>query len=548
MKKVKKRKELDESYNLKIVQDYIMLKDSAVNSIEVIDTPEITTEMASIIDQLKTIPTYEFSLFEEKNDVDKVLNGYLNNIRKVNFNLIALKNGILEPNEGHIMVIAIDELIRISRLHNWGLCFTEDKIFIYNSEYWINTTLEKIIHFLTKAIIKMGINHLNARQPSFQTSIFNQFKASANFEKPEYKVHTILINLKNGTYEIKDGIGFLRQFDRKDFLTYQLNFNYDESCETPLFSEYLNKVIPEDEKQKVLSEFLGYIFTRNGFLKLEKMLILYGTGANGKSVFFEIINAMLGKTNVSNLSLDSITKKEYHRAQLSEKLLNYGSEINGDLNLDVFKALASGEPVTARIPYGRVFHVENYGKFIFNCNELPKKTESSDGFYRRFLIIKFGVTIEKGEQDKQLHKKIINSELPGILNWALVGLSRLLANKSFSSDKLIELEIEEYKRNTDSVKAFLDEEKFTPDLSTTYTLSQIFEDYKKFCKDNNFMPLGNIKLKEELIKKGYFSKRSNSGVLIYMRKNVFLEGAISTPSSLNIEAKPNSDESDESDC
>jgi len=532
MKKTIKQLDTEKSFDLKVAKEYLKISDSICNPIEGKDTPEITPEMASIIEELKNIPTYEFSLFEEKNDVDKILNGYLNQITKVNFNLIALKNGISSPDDGHIMVIAIDELIRISRIHNWGLCFTEDNIFTFNSEYWIKTTFEKIIHFLTKAIIKMGINHLNARQPSFQTSIYNQFKASANFEKPDYDGETILINLKNGTYQIKEGIGSLRAFDRNDFLTYQLNFDFEESHETPLFSGYLNKVIPEEEKQMVLAEFLGYIFTRNGFLKLEKMLILYGTGANGKSVFFEIINAMLGKTNVSNLSLDSITKKEYHRAQLSEKLLNYGSEINGDMNLDVFKALASGEPVTARNPYQRVFHVDNYGKFIFNCNELPKKTENSNGFYRRFLIIKFGVTIPREEQDKQLHKKIIETELPGILNWALVGLNRLLINKRFSSGTLMEYEIEEYKRNTDSVKAYLDEEKFIPDIGTSFTLSKIYEDYKKFCKDNNFMPLGNIKLREDLSNKGYFSKRTNAGMIIYMKKNVVLEASQLTLSTL----------------
>jgi putative DNA primase/helicase len=39
-------------------------------------------------------------------------------------------------------------------------------------------------------------------------------------------------------------------------------------------------------------EYLGYLFVRNKSLNLEKSLILYGTGANGKSVLFEILNAL----------------------------------------------------------------------------------------------------------------------------------------------------------------------------------------------------------------------------------------------------------------
>ena len=129
--------------------------------------------------------------------------------------------------------------------------------------------------------------------------------------------------------------------------------------------------------------------------------MLYGGGANGKSVFFEIVTALLGKDNVSNYSLSSLTNvNSYTRAKIEGYLLNYATEINGKLDADIFKQLVSGEAVDARLPYGQPFIMYDYAKLVFNCNQLPKDVEHTDAFYRRFLIIEFDVTIPYHEQDK----------------------------------------------------------------------------------------------------------------------------------------------------
>lgn len=98
-----------------------------------------------------------------------------------------------------------------------------------------------------------------------------------------------MINLQNGTFEISSQGTKLRPFDRSDFITYQLPFEFNPQAKAPLFEAYLNKVLPDKERQRALAEYLGYIFIKHGSnaLKEEKALILYGTGANGKSVFLK---------------------------------------------------------------------------------------------------------------------------------------------------------------------------------------------------------------------------------------------------------------------
>jgi putative DNA primase/helicase len=91
-------------------------------------------------------------------------------------------------------------------------------------------------------------------------SLFKQFLATAYLPTPESNKDTVLINLQNGTFEISPQGTKLRPFDRSDFITYQLPFEYNPQAKAPLFEAYLNKVLPDPERQRVLAEYLGFVF------------------------------------------------------------------------------------------------------------------------------------------------------------------------------------------------------------------------------------------------------------------------------------------------
>ena len=266
----------------------------------------------------------------------------------------------------------------------------------------------------------------------------------------------------------------------------------------------------------------GYIFIKPSVLKLEKMLILFGTGANGKSVFFEILNALLGTENISNYSLQSLTNDNgYFRAKIANKLVNYASEINGKLETDIFKQMASGEPIEARLPYGEPFILNEYAKLIFNCNELPKDVEHTPAYFRRFLIIGFDVTIPESKQDKQLPQKIINNELSGVFNWILQGLDRVLEQKNFSKCEAIENARSNYEKQSDSVKMFIDE--FEYKTSTEYTtISTLYTEYKSFCIEDGFRP----------VNKSNFMKRLHSFKVLVSRISIGNVAYITTDKDL----------------
>ena len=189
---------------------------------------------------------------------------------------------------------------------------------------------------------------------------------------------------------------------------------------------------------------------------------------------------------------------------------NCGTEMSGKLESAVFKQLVSGEPVEARLPYGEPFTLTEYAKLIFNCNELPKDVEHTNGYFRRFLIIPFDVTIPPHEQDKQLHTKIIERELSGVFNWVLEGLNRLLDQKGFTDCQAAQKAVEQYRTEADSVRMFMEEFGYIKS-PTKYKLSKdLYSQYRIFCQEDGYSPL----------KRGNFTKRLDAIGIVMSRLNI----------------------------
>ena len=243
----------------------------------------------------------------------------------------------------------------------------------------------------------------------------------------------------------------------------------------------------------------------------------YGSGANGKSVFFDVVTALFDEENISHFGLHHLTH-EYNRAKIANKLLNYASEVSTRLESETFKQMASGEPIQARLPYGQPFTLTSYAKLVFNCNELPRDVEHNKAFFRRFLIIPFDVTIEDGRQDTELAKAIIESELAGVFNWLLGGLKRLLEQKKFTRCKAVEAALAAYQRESDSVAMFLADGGYQPDPISKFSLSELYHDYKSYCSDNGYKPLGRNKFGKRLESNGISRMDSNKSYFLLSKQ------------------------------
>lgn len=422
----------------------------------------------------------------------------------------------LDVPQKHLLVMCVNELLSKVKEQNFDLARKDDFIFAFNGAFWKELDREIIKNFLGRVAARLSVHSLEAQHYKFKNELYNQFLSSAYFKPIEPRSDVVLINLKNGTFEISKNSQTLREFRAKDFLVYQLPFEYDEAATCPMFEKYLDEVLPEKELQNIAAEFFGYVFTKG--LKMEKAMLLYGSGANGKSVLFDIMNALLGKENISNFSLSNLLE-EHNRALIAYKLLNYGSEINATKTRDEFKNLVSTEPIQARLKYGNSFTMENYAKLAFNCNELPKDFDHSNAYFRRLLIIPFRVTIPENKQDKTLANKIIENELAGVFNWIIDGLKRLLKTEKFTESEIVKQTLESYKRESDSVACFVGENSYKPSSEDYVLLKNLYADYRAFCLEDGASALKKSNFRRRLESNGFQVVQMNNGNRVYLEAN-----------------------------
>ena len=483
-------------------KDIIIIADTGIdgNSISKITTPaKLLNHMLEVVEEVDFI-----KIFTEK--LDDPLLKYQSEFGTIDIQKI--------PKVLYAVAI-MEELKSIGKQYGWDFAQQDEMYYVFNGKYWVKAENNDIKDFLSKATIRLGYySPAEAKSSPFNEQIFKQFQRSSYFAAINTDTEKVLINLENGTYEITVTGAKVREHHKEDFLTYCLPFAYNEAATAPLFEKYLNRVLPDISSQQVLQEFIGYIFIRH--LKLEKAFILLGSGQNGKSVMFEIISALLGTANVSTKSLGDLVDRDSgndNRAKLKDKLVNYGSEISSrGMDVDMFKRLVSGEPVAAREKYKTSFDLRNNCKFIFNANKLPAEIEHTEAYFRRFIIIPFDVMIPDSEKDPELHIKIINGELPSILNWAIEGLHRLLKNKKFSECEAAKNTLEAYKKESNSVAMMIDEEGFVDGHSVEHEYrmpnKKLYSYYRNYCSESGMRPLSQVNFSKELKSLGFKAYRN----------------------------------------
>lgn len=457
-------------------------------------------------------------LFPEPERPAKLLYKLLEQVEKVDFRERAgLTDEADKLGKKHFLVCAVQEVLDKARANRWDLCKNAAFTYVFNGAFWEAIEKEELQAFLGEAAERMGVDRFDARHYVFMAQLVQQFYATAHLPTPEPSAEVVLVNLRNGTFEIGTKEQRLRPASPKDFLAYQLPFDYDPEATAPTFQAYLDRVQPDQDRQRILAECVAYLFVSTATLKLEKVPLLYGTGANGKSVFFDVVNALLGgDANVSSFTLQQLTDESgYFRAKIANKLANYASEINGKMDAAIFKALASGEPVSARLPYGEPFTVTRYAKLMFNCNELPREVEQTDAFFRRFLLVPFDVTIPEAEQDKGLSGRIIGDELSGVFNWVLGGLHRLLRQGRFTDSRAVRDALDQYRRRSDSVLGYLEDHSLKPSAMENKPLKDLYASYTAHCKDTGSRPCGLNTFSERLRNAGFTIDRRKHGRIVW---------------------------------
>lgn len=305
---------------------------------------------------------------------------------------------------------------------------------------------------------------------------------------------TVTLNLAAGR------IGW-KEPDPSLMISKRLGTSYDPDATCPAWDAFVHDVMSGDEEMvRYLQRAVGYSLT--GSTQEQVMFLLVGSGANGKSVFLRVVNALAGDygrvTGFETFDIDTKRSIPNDLAALRGARFVYATEREDERRMAEgrVKSVTGGDELEARRLYGEFFTFQPKFKVWLALNQLPVITGDDDGIWRRLQVVDFRESYI-GREDKTLADRLLR-ELPGILNWALAGLAdwhdqglappaRVIANTAqYRSDMdVMGLFVAECLQHTDNDQDLLDS-------------NALYRRYQEWCASNGHHAYSKTKLTRRL--------------------------------------------------
>lgn len=394
-------------------------------------------------------------------------------------------------------------------------------LMIFNGKSYVEFNNSELRGFLSHLLGKSGVGSIYR---------FNSARAIAAYLEcsiliPTYNPSKEIISFNNTVLTLCDMK--THNHDQKWETNIHLDFDYDPKAKCDRFRQYLTDVLPNEDVQKVLQEFLGLIFVDRSKYNVEASLYLLGKGGNGKGVIYELINQILGKDNVSAYSMYDLTEHnnaDYKIAEANGKLLNFCADMEDkDFSGGKYKAISSGEAVMARAPGKEPFKATQMPLLAANVNKLPITRDTSDGYYRRNKIIPFDRQFTEETADKTLKFKL-RQEIPGIFNWIMEGRKRIMDQEgNFTRSEIIDKAARKAKVESNSSLLFMEYMGYFTEMAegryqVQVKASDLFREYTEFCNDSGYARKGQNKFGNDLVNDGAQKGSGRSAYTYYLYK------------------------------
>ena len=310
--------------------------------------------------------------------------------------------------------------------------------------------------------------------------------------------HDIVV-VKNGVIDLNTRK--LLPHNKEYKATVAVPVTYDVGADCPKITKFITEVVKEEDRL-LLWEIPAWCLTP--YSGIQRLVILLGEGANGKTVYLEMLRRFLGRENCTAYSLQSLTTNRFAIAGLYGKLANISPELPSTAlrQAGPLKTLTGLDTVEAEKKFRDSFNFVNTAKMIFATNTPPEISEDTLAVWRRFVVIDFPFRFTGDRADKNLLAKLTTEkELSGLLNKALEGLARLKKIGDLSYTRSIEDTRNKYLLASNPVMAFI-EERCEFDPWSTVMKKNLHQAFMEFCAENK-LPGMTIKAFGHKIKKGY---------------------------------------------
>ena len=295
------------------------------------------------------------------------------------------------------------------------------------------------------------------------------------------------------------------------FITYGLDYDFDPGARCPKFRRYLEEVQPNPENQSVLQMLMGLALVPD--CSYNVAFFLYGQGGTGKSVFVNVLSALVGAGNCCSVPLANLADR-FGKAPLTEKLLNLVGELpvmpeNGR-SADIegfFKMITSGDEIPVERKGIDGWTAPAIARMVFATNTMPVFTDRSNGVWDRIRIIPFQQVFRNTERQNPNLSAELLEERPGILNFAIEGLAMLRKLRTFPECQEGLKIREELRSDCDHERTFLQET--TEEAPGSFVSSDLlFKKYKDWMLNSGYRPVGIANFRRAITR---LYPRSHSG-------------------------------------
>jgi putative DNA primase/helicase len=317
-----------------------------------------------------------------------------------------------------------------------------------------------------------------------------------------------MLNTPEGTIDLRTGE--MHDHRRDDYITKIAKAGPGVDCR--LWLQFLEDITGGDsDLQAFLQRMIGYSLT--GSTREQVLFFLYGTGANGKSVFLSAVSSLLGDyAKAAPASSFTASSTEQHPTDLAglrgARFVTANETEDGvQWAESKIKSLTGGDKIAARFMRCDFFEFIPEFKLIIAGNHKPGLRSVDEAIRRRLHLVPFTITIPERERDPRLIEKL-RAEFPGILAWAIQGCLEWQKH-GLSPPTTVRDATASYLAGEDSIGRWLEDDCISDKALWTPGAALIL-DHRSWCERNSEKPMSPKRLAQALDDRGFVPKRTTS--------------------------------------
>jgi len=327
----------------------------------------------------------------------------------------------------------------------------------------------------------------------------------------EWDADPWLLNTPGGVVDLKTGR--MRPHERADRMTKITTATPSGDC--PTWKQFIDEVTGGDkELQSYLQRMVGYALT--GSTQEHALSFLYGTGANGKSVFVNTLATILGDY-ATNAPMDTFmeTRTDRHPTDMAGlRGARFVAAIETEQGKrwaeSKLKNLTGGDKISARFMRQDFFEFFPQFKLFVAGNHKPAIRNIDEAMKRRLHLIPFTITVPPERRDKNLQQKLL-AERDGILAWAVQGCLDWQRHGRLSPPQRVVDATEEYFEAEDALGRWLDE-RCVREANAKSLTAELFNDWKPWAEAAGEFTGSQKRFADLLLNRGLDKWRNGMGL------------------------------------